>query len=96
MNSQCHMLTCRYNYKAECTNECEYKICIDVVKQVLGEDRYNSLQKEPCEYCGVFDTLLLPVARKELCIKVRFCPNCGRRLNQSGTDINVATKTIVD
>lgn len=130
MNSQCHMLTCRYNYKAECTNECEYKICIDVVKQVLGEDRYNSFlkwekseikkrscqgeykgyvdglqkekeiilsqQKEPCEYCGVFDTLLLPVARKELCIKVRFCPNCGRRLNQFGTDINVATKTIVD
>jgi hypothetical protein len=36
------MLTCRYNHKAECIDEREYKICIDVVKQVLGEDRYNS------------------------------------------------------
>mgnify|MGYP000910539123 CR=1 FL=1 len=45
MNSQCHMLTCRYNHKAECINECEYKICIDAAKQVLGEDRYNSFLK---------------------------------------------------
>ena len=43
MNKQCHMLTCRYNHKAECIDGLEYKICIDVVKQVLGEDRYNSL-----------------------------------------------------
>jgi hypothetical protein len=42
MNKQCHMLTCRYNYKAECIDGREYKICTDVVKQVLGEDRYNS------------------------------------------------------
>jgi hypothetical protein len=42
MNKQCHMLTCRYNHKAECIDGREYKICIDVVKQVLGEDRYNS------------------------------------------------------
>ena len=42
MNKQCHMLTCRYNHKAECIDGLEYKICIDVVKQVLGEDRYNS------------------------------------------------------
>lgn len=45
MNNQCHMLTCRYNHKDECINECEYKICIDVVRQVLGEDRYNSFLK---------------------------------------------------
>ena len=42
MNNQCHMLTCRYNHKAECIDGREYKICTDVVKQVLGEDRYNS------------------------------------------------------
>ena len=36
------MLTCRYNHKAECIDGREYKICTDVVKQVLGEDRYNS------------------------------------------------------
>ena len=42
MSNQCHMLTCRYNHKAECMDGREYKICTDVVKQVLGEDRYNS------------------------------------------------------
>lgn len=42
MNKPCHMLTCRYNHKAECIDGREYKICTDVVKQVLGEDRYNS------------------------------------------------------
>ena len=42
MNNQCHMLTCRYNHKAECIDGREYKICTDAVKSVLGEDRYNS------------------------------------------------------
>ena len=27
MNNQCHMLTCRYNHKAECIRDPEYKIC---------------------------------------------------------------------
>ena len=42
MNKQCHMSTCRYNHKAECTSDPEYKICTDAVIGVLGEDRYNS------------------------------------------------------
>ena len=42
MNNQCHMLTCRYNVFAKCTSEKDYQICTDVVKKVLGEDRYNS------------------------------------------------------
>lgn len=74
----------------------DHKLCPTQKEELEKAISILSQQKEPCEYCGVFDTLLLPVARKELCIKVRFCPNCGRRLNQFGTDINVATKTIVD
>ena len=41
MNNQCHMLTCRYNHKAECISDTEYKICTDAVKSALGENGYN-------------------------------------------------------
>lgn len=43
--NQCHKTDCRYNIQGQCTDKPNYKECTRVVKQVLGEDRYDSFLK---------------------------------------------------
>lgn len=39
--NQCYKTDCRYNVQRRCTDNSNYKECIRVVKQVLGEKQYE-------------------------------------------------------
>lgn len=49
---QCGRIECRYNFSGKCADEENYDICLNAVKQVLGEKRYEDFlefEKEQIE-----------------------------------------------